>query len=671
MDRILTGFQQDWQNVSQSFSTGDLQFYLLIGSGVLAISLLVLALTRWGQSRPVWKCVILSIVAHILLIGWAYGTHLMFETPQVAKETDTLRVNLIEELGKSLEGDEADDYSPQPWNEFVNEQFLPEVERLDRALVDSEVVIQRNSDQFVPLPLAKQANELPELEETIDVQPLAEPDLETGNLQEITVEDSKIEAQEIEFARRGEDEDFQPQSPQFESPSEFARPEIISDAAQEPEQEVSNEQDKAPAAAFVSELLARDAQLPLSKNSMPSPAVPRPDAGMKQIKPLRAPNRMRLISSKRRLGDGQPLPKVYSLRNAENRLEVARRRGGSIETEQAVNLALRWLAVNQQADGRWDAGDSGAGKETRVFGHDRKGAGADADCGITGLATLSFLAAGHTHLEGPYQDELKRAIEYLVRQQKLDGNLAGDARLFARMYCHSMSLLAISEALALTGDQRLLPFVQRGVDYSVRAQNRRDGGWRYQPGDSGDMSQFGWQVLALHSAKLGGAVVPAATFDRMQEFLEQCCSGAGGGLASYRPGQGPSTTMTAEALLCRYFLQPSVPSMTIMEAARQIEQERPSPQHVNLYYWYYGTLAMYHVGGSDWEKWNQAMKKTLLQLQEKEGTNEGSWPANGVWGGYGGRVYATAMATLNLEVYYRYLPLYDLATETEHQPKFR
>ena len=304
-----------------------------------------------------------------------------------------------------------------------------------------------------------------------------------------------------------------------------------------------------------------------------------------------------------------------------------------------------------------------------MFGHDRKGAGTDADCGITGLATLSFLAAGHTHLDGPYQDELRSAIEFLVRQQTLDGDLAGDARLFAKMYCHSMSLLAISEALAITGDQRLLPFVQRGVDYSVRAQNRRDGGWRYQPGDSGDMSQFGWQVLALHSAKLGGAVVPHATFDRMEDFLKQCCSGAGGGLASYRPGQGPSTTMTAEALLCRYFLQPSVPPMTIMEASRRIAKERPSPQHVNLYYWYYGTLAMYHVGGADWDRWNQEMKKTLLQLQEKTGTNEGSWPANGVWGGYGGRVYSTAMATLNLEVYYRYLPLYDVARQD--QPKFR
>ena len=207
MERISTGFQQAWQVVSQSFSTTNLQLCLLIGSGVLAISLLVLALTRWGQSRPVWKCVMLSFVAHILLIGWAYGTHLIFETPEVAKETDTLRVNLIEELGKSIEGEESKDLSPQPWDEFVNEQELPEVERLDRALVDSEVVIERKTDQFAPLPLAKSGRRAARcLNSRRTLSPSIEPELEFSGIgREIEVEDPQIDSPEIEVARRGEE----------------------------------------------------------------------------------------------------------------------------------------------------------------------------------------------------------------------------------------------------------------------------------------------------------------------------------------------------------------------------------------------------------------------------------------------------------------------------------
>ena len=224
-----------------------------------------------------------------------------------------------------------------------------------------------------------------------------------------------------------------------------------------------------------------------------------------------------------------------------------------------------------------------------------------------------------------------------------------------------MSLLALSEALAMTGDRRLLEPVQRGVNFTVAAQSRKDGGWRYAPGDSGDMSQFGWQVLALHSARLGNATVPQVTFDRMEGFLDSCSSGVANGLASYRPNEGPSTTMTAEALLCRFFLKQSVAPATLSEASQRIATQRPSPRHVNLYYWYYGTLAMYHAGGEDWQKWNEELKRTLLPLQIKSGTESGCWPANGVWGGYGGTVYSTAMATLSLEVYYRYLPIYRTA----------
>jgi hypothetical protein len=41
-----------------------------------------------------------------------------------------------------------------------------------------------------------------------------------------------------------------------------------------------------------------------------------------------------------------------------------------------------------------------------------------------------------------------------------------------------------------------------------------------------------------------------------------------------------------------------------------------------------------------------------------DGPHAGSWDPDPVWGGHGGRVYATAVAALTLEVYYRYLPIH-------------
>ena len=110
--------------------------------------------------------------------------------------------------------------------------------------------------------------------------------------------------------------------------------------------------------------------------------------------------------------------------------------------------------------------------------------------------------------------------------------------------------------------------------------------------------------------------------------------------------------MTAEALFCRYLLDDVPARNGLRIASTRIGQESPSLNQVNLYYWYYGTLAMRHVGGDAWERWNDRLKSTLVSLQETSGKEAGSWEPNGVWGGYGGRVYSTAMAALNLEVYY-------------------
>ncbi len=51
-----------------------------------------------------------------------------------------------------------------------------------------------------------------------------------------------------------------------------------------------------------------------------------------------------------------------------------------------------------------------------------------------------------------------------------------------------------------------------------------------------------------------------------------------------------------------------------------------------------------------WRVWNDALSGTLVATQQRDG----SWPTNCMWAGYGGHVYTTALAALNLEVYYRY-----------------
>jgi hypothetical protein len=227
------------------------------------------------------------------------------------------------------------------------------------------------------------------------------------------------------------------------------------------------------------------------------------------------------------------------------------------------------------------------------------------------------------------------------------------------MYCHGMAALAISEAYALTGDARLKPFVERAMRYTVRAQSASDGGWRYMPGDAGDMSQFGWQLMAIKSAELAGVTVPATTHQGMRRFLDLTRAGRHQGLASYRPHSAPSVTMTAEALFCRLFLDVPQSDAAVREAVELLLQETPKSGEINLYYWYYATIALFQMQGPAWETWNRDLQRRLLDTQETTGPNAGSWTTKTVWGGYGGRVYTTAMGAMCLEVYYRYLPMFE------------
>jgi hypothetical protein len=69
---------------------------------------------------------------------------------------------------------------------------------------------------------------------------------------------------------------------------------------------------------------------------------------------------------------------------------------------------------------------------------------------------------------------------------------------------------------------------------------------------------------------------------------------------------------------------------------------------------------MFQNGGEGWDKWNDLVRDRIVKRQKIKGHQAGSWdPDDSSYGAYGGRIYSTALATLTLEVYYRFLRLYD------------
>jgi hypothetical protein len=361
------------------------------------------------------------------------------------------------------------------------------------------------------------------------------------------------------------------------------------------------------------------------------------------------------------------LPEAYRLRQSPSKLQIASAFGADENTEAAVTSALQWLASAQDTTGAWVAGAHGAGTETYALGQSRYGTGAKADTGISGLALLAFLSAGHTHLDGDHKQTVASGLRYLIDSQMPSGDLSGRKQigdspsvLNARMYCHGIATLALAEAYTMTKDEVLREPVLRAAQYTINAQDLRSGGWRYKPRIGGDLSQFGWQAMALKSVQRAGVKIPTPVQDRMAQFLKSCEAGRNKGLATYLPGDGrPSVTMTAEALACNLLLERTIRPEQQGEAVAALTNNLPGQEQDNVYYWYYATLAMFQLQDDNWKAWNAALKQRLLATQATAGPLSGSWEPDRVWGGYGGRVYSTAMSCLCLEVYYRFLPMYN------------
>ena len=87
----------------------------------------------------------------------------------------------------------------------------------------------------------------------------------------------------------------------------------------------------------------------------------------------------------------------------------------------------------------------------------------------------------------------------------------------------------------------------------------------------------------------------------------------------------------------------------------QIVSANPiSYENQNVYYWYYATQVMHHMGGKAWSDWNRVMRQVVPEHQIKAGEERGSWsPVDDQWGQHGGRLYTTCMSIYMLEVYYR------------------
>ena len=341
-------------------------------------------------------------------------------------------------------------------------------------------------------------------------------------------------------------------------------------------------------------------------------------------------------------------------------------RGGVRNPEQVENSvikALNWLTKDQNGDGSWGKNSKGA---------------------MTGFALLCYL--GHCELtDSPeYGEAVAKGIKYLVELgDEKDGWLYVTNHKHGSAYAHGIASYALAEAYGMTEKDFILPVLKKAIQRIVNGQ-KTDGGWVYmveRPGNdnlrfvdfgdkgSSDTSVSGWQFQALKAAYNTGAVFPGIE-DALEASIKNFYRVYSNKNGSFGYKNRSHTTQSNHKLTgvgslglqSWKFGHPSQEERkdTLQKAMQHILKNNLSMDYnsadANLYSWYYDTQALYNYGGAYWSSWNRRMEPLLLNSQ----SDDGSWPGEGSGltkkrSGGDHDVYRTALCTLMLEVYYRYV----------------
>ena len=339
----------------------------------------------------------------------------------------------------------------------------------------------------------------------------------------------------------------------------------------------------------------------------------------------------------------------------------------TLESSQALERGLQWLAKNQGPTGNWSS----------------------TDLGLVSTGVLAFLSDGHAPGRGQYGVAVQRALDYVLDNAKPSG-LLNAATSQRDMYNHGLSTFVLGQAHGMTStpDNRLNVTLSRALRVIADTQCD-DGGWDYRArrlGRGHDLSLVVMQAKALRSARDSGFDVPQHVVDAAianvrdyywprdgnREAPEEQLKKTPGQFAYSKGGGGETIAMAACGVVCLQEFGQSTDWRIgkSMEVVLQAIDELPAPRRdgtlpFDAYTFYYVSQALYQVGGTAWDERYPKLRDYLVASQNlaaADNAAHGSWRDNGANGGgkVGGRpgeLFGTAVACFVLAMPHRYLPI--------------
>ncbi len=306
--------------------------------------------------------------------------------------------------------------------------------------------------------------------------------------------------------------------------------------------------------------------------------------------------------------------------------------GPSSSLDSPVTQGLGWLVSNQNKDGSW--GDKPV--ELKAS---------------TGLALLAFLGHGETVASEEYGKTVTRGFRFLLSDMQTTNQVGQPSAIG-----YAIATWALCEGYNLMSIPAFKSPAEESLAVIVKGQ-RESGLWggNYRRGDSEDDIEASiWQFIALTSG-----LKMRSEADGLKESLERASKAMEKVLESK-----PDVGTTAGAVLCLQLCGKSkIPiSRSALESLDTVVPDWTNPVFKDpLFRWLLITQALLQKGGDSWIRWNRLFHPMLTRSQKASRDTDdkmiGYWDSPGT-GERFGRVFSTAMSTLIMEVYYRYLPLF-------------
>jgi hypothetical protein len=319
---------------------------------------------------------------------------------------------------------------------------------------------------------------------------------------------------------------------------------------------------------------------------------------------------------------------VWSVHRVEPRLAQGEANGTP------AGRAVAWLCRTQEPDGSWNTARWGGNKQFEVA--------------LTGLSLMAILGGKEGASSDPVVD---RAVDNLLCRQDEHGEFG--AAFDSAPYNQGIATLALIQAYRVQKDERIKAAVDRALK-AICERQHPDGGWGYrqEATPASNLSITLWQLEALRLAASSGWGDLRVPIQRSVRWIASVADEDGTfGYRQKRDFPEGSPTLTAMGALSMLEAAEGTPIPPARRRAikAQVERLAAAPGETDYYRRYFLAAALAKLDEEGPRQRLSEMRSELAGRQVRQGPETGSWLADDRWSSAGGRVYATALASLSMQ----------------------